>query len=83
MCWEINIDDYTVLLSNNCHYCHGKLNETSVGLDRKDNSKGYTLDNVVPCCAACNTTRSDNYTYEEMVYLSEFIRIIKDKREVE
>lgn len=24
------------------------------GLDRKDSSKGYTLDNVVPCCGTCN-----------------------------
>ena len=27
------------------------------GLDRVDNSKGYTLDNVVPCCAACNRAK--------------------------
>jgi len=24
------------------------------GIDRVDNTKGYTIDNVVPCCALCN-----------------------------
>lgn len=27
------------------------------GLDRVDNSKGYTIDNVVPCCATCNRAK--------------------------
>lgn len=27
------------------------------GLDRVDNSKGYELDNVVPCCKHCNTMK--------------------------
>ncbi len=26
----------------------------SSGIDRVDNSKGYELDNVVPCCSMCN-----------------------------
>jgi hypothetical protein len=27
---------------------------TRNGIDRKDNSKGYTIDNVVSCCFICN-----------------------------
>jgi len=27
------------------------------GLDRLDNTKGYTLDNVVPCCKYCNRAK--------------------------
>jgi hypothetical protein len=29
------------------------------GLDRIDSDKGYTLDNVVPCCRNCNRAKSD------------------------
>tara|TARA_R110000822_G_scaffold63045_1_gene155137 strand:+ start:76 stop:567 length:492 start_codon:yes stop_codon:yes gene_type:complete len=35
-----------------CHYCGCEIEVT--GLDRKDNDKGYTPDNVVPCCRGCN-----------------------------
>ena len=27
------------------------------GIDRRDNSKGYTPENCVPCCAVCNTAK--------------------------
>lgn len=29
------------------------------GLDRVDNNKGYTIDNVVPCCKQCNRAKRD------------------------
>jgi len=29
------------------------------GLDRKDNSKGYVISNVVTCCKRCNTAKND------------------------
>ena len=34
------------------------------GIDRVDSSKGYTLDNCVPCCSICNTMKL-NYTLQE------------------
>lgn len=30
------------------------------GLDRLDSSKGYTLDNIVPCCKKCNEAKMDS-----------------------
>ncbi len=35
-----------------CYYCGDTLK--SVGFDRIDNSKGYSLGNIVPCCTLCN-----------------------------
>jgi len=63
-----------------CHYCFDDLNPTGTGLDRKDNDKGYLIDNVVSCCCTCNRMRSDKFSYEEMLVLSVTIRAIKEKR---
>lgn len=43
------------------------------GIDRVDSSKGYTLENSVPCCKYCNTakntmTESDFYNWIKRVY---------------
>jgi len=54
-----------VLISGECHYCgrppsqvfHNKATgETAVynGVDRANDGKGYTPDNVVSCCKECN-----------------------------
>jgi len=47
-----------------CHYCGCDIEVT--GLDRKDNSKGYTLDNVVSCCWGCNTKKGTK-PYEDFL----------------
>jgi hypothetical protein len=60
-----------------CVYC-GKTEK--VGLDRIDNSIGHLKDNCVPCCIRCNTTRNDNYSFEEMKILGETIKLIDQKR---
>lgn len=63
--FNLSKEDFRELTSQNCHYC-GKspAQEFSVpncngryiynGLDRSDNSKSYTYDNVLPCCKHCN-----------------------------
>jgi hypothetical protein len=78
--WNISKELYFELISSTCHYCNHSLDDTGVGLDRKDNSKGYVEGNVVPCCGACNTGRSDNFTYEEMLILGKTIKEIKEAR---
>lgn len=51
-----------------CFYCKASIvNETGCGLDRLDNARGYTLDNVVPCCGSCNKIRNRLLTHEEMI----------------
>jgi hypothetical protein len=67
---EFNITkkDYFTLISYPCHYCQKSLlDETGGGLDRIDNDKGYTLDNVLSCCGTCNKIRGDSLTVEETV----------------
>lgn len=68
--WMLTKEQYAALLAENkCHYCRGVLPETAYGLDRKDSTKGYTLDNVVPCCKNCNSMKNHLVSYEEMKLL--------------
>ena len=63
--WTITIEQLSDLRNNPCYYCGGGLPTTGHGLDRKDNSRGYEIDNVLPCCFDCNYHRGDSWTVEE------------------
>jgi hypothetical protein len=62
-----------------CHYCsvaarqqHNRNDHPNRqpylfnGLDRIDNSVGYTITNVIPCCTICNMLRG-SLTYHEFI----------------
>lgn len=68
---------YDKISNGKCFYCG---DTKRLGLDRIDNTKGHTKDNVVVCCYECNIARADNFTLEEMLTLGNAIRIIKNKR---
>ena len=68
--WKLSRAQVRGLTKENCHYCNtepaqivsGKrVNGSYVynGIDRVDNTKGYTPENVVPCCKACNYAKRD------------------------
>lgn len=65
--WDIEFKDYLDLRARKCYYCNENLNETGIGLDRIDNSLGYSLKNVLPCCRNCNLVRHTILTVEETV----------------
>jgi hypothetical protein len=44
------------------------------GLDRIDSSKGYTRDNVEPCCVICNTMK---WTLSKKDFLKHIALILK------
>lgn len=50
--FELSFDYFLSLITSGCYYC-GAI-ENFVGVDRLDNTRGYTPDNVVPCCFPCN-----------------------------
>ena len=66
--WELNFEDTSGLLLQDCYYC-GKPSQEEVkihGLDRVDNDRGYFMDNVVTCCEECNTAKHTQ-TYEDFI----------------
>jgi len=52
---EINYETFKEIVTQPCYYC-GK--QPINGIDRLDSSKGYGLDNCVPCCSLCNQIKS-------------------------
>lgn len=66
-----------------CHYCDSEIEwypymPQEVGgrynLDRKDNSQGYSKENCVVCCARCNLSRANRFSYEEWLAIGKLIR---------
>jgi len=48
--WSLTDEQANALFSEPCMYCGGP----GGGIDRMDNTRGYTLDNCQPCCKTCN-----------------------------
>lgn len=76
--WECDLTTEFVekALDSDCFYCGDK----PTGLDRILNTKGHTMDNCVPCCYECNTTKMDNFSTPEMALLGKTIKNIKMSR---
>lgn len=72
--FDFSEQEFRHMISESCSYCGkpptqkfwklGRENSNHRefvynGLDRIDSSKGYTEENVVPCCKTCNELKSD------------------------
>lgn len=78
---SITAEEYVSIISiAKCHYCDGSLAPTGYGLDRKDNSIGYVVSNVVPCCRYCNMVKSDKLSYEEMLEVGSLFKMQRARR---
>lgn len=76
-------NEYYSILDTSCHYCKNDIsNDTGCGLDRIDNSIGYQLGNVLPCCSACNIGRNNNFTVEEWKIMIEALLVWRKKRDL-
>lgn len=75
--WAISKKKFREITSQNCDYCgtepsnrsnYGGKSHTYIynGIDRKDNSRGYTPRNCVPCCGPCNQIKTSLLTHAEM-----------------
>lgn len=65
--WDISFIDYSLIIAQTCHYCDCSLEKYGgSSLDRIDNSLGYTVANVLPCCGTCNNIRNNFLSVKEM-----------------
>lgn len=55
--FELSKEDFDGISEKECHYCKRQC-EAGSGIDRVDNGRGYTIDNVIPCCSECNAMRT-------------------------
>ena len=75
---DFSFDDFLYFLSTNkCVYCDSNIN---LGLDRIDNNKGHSKDNVLVCCLRCNTLRSNKFTVNEMKQIGQVLKKIDRDR---
>lgn len=64
--WTISLEEFEALLDTPCTYCGADVRqETGSSLDRKDNERGYEIDNVNTCCKSCNRRRSKSMGADE------------------
>jgi len=67
-----------------CHYCKRTLEEINcdikekrcknrLSIDRKNNNKGYVLNNIVLACYRCNTIKGEYFTEQEMLRIGKTI----------
>jgi len=52
--FELTIEQFTSIIAKECFYCNHHVKDEANGIDRVDNTKGYVVDNCVPCCEMCN-----------------------------
>jgi hypothetical protein len=60
--WALSKEAFMTYWQKPCDYCGDPIE--TVGIDRIDNSAGYTADNTIPCCYICNRAK-DTMTRED------------------
>ncbi len=81
--FELTHEQALTLMKGNCHYCGEKpsIRKTKQfpiaieinGIDRTDSSKGYTLDNCVPCCSTCNYMKLEMSAVEFITHIKKIL----------
>lgn len=67
--FSLTFEQFVEISNYPCFYCEdalcGRGSFQGAHLDRIDNTKGYTIDNILSCGAICNRIRMDNLSHQE------------------
>lgn len=85
---DITFDEWKKIGVKDCFYCGSKPSNVRYskhnsgdyvynGIDRIDNTLGYTLENSVPCCFTCNHSKSDMTLDQFLTWLN---RVFKRRK---
>lgn len=87
-CFELSKEQFKDHTESLCYYCgappKSKVTNSSKsvyyynGVDRKDNTLGYTPENTVPCCAVCNRGKRDMGYKEFTQWIENLILFTKE-----
>jgi hypothetical protein len=89
--FDLSKDEFKKLVNSDCAYCGSKpslfYKKTGAngpalvnGIDRVDNTKGYTVENSIPCCHSCNMMKRDKTTNDFLEHIARIAKhSIKDK----
>lgn len=81
--WNLSKEHARFLFSQPCYYCGCQPSQVRKpkpplwgafefnGIDRLDNSKGYTADNSVPCCKFCNYAKRERSVAEFLSWIKQ------------
>lgn len=84
--YSITAADYITVAKKACHYCgappiikgahmtrHAEIPIPVNGIDRVDNTLGYTIENIVPCCSICNSMKSTLSSEHFLTHIKQII----------
>jgi hypothetical protein len=73
--FELTENDCLPYYNTKCYYCGGDIK--GIGIDRVDNKRGYTFDNIVPCCSNCNFMKHALSKDEFLQHIKNIIKHLK------
>lgn len=91
--YTLTEEQFEEITKKKCHYCGTKPRQiydtisnsgkyVHNGIDRIDNLKGYTIDNVVPCCKFCNAAKNIRTLPEFKDWVKRIYNHMYNKKEV-
>jgi len=67
--WSLTDEEAFEMITSNCHYCNGKIDNISNSIDRKYADCYYTKENCVSCCQTCNFMKNTIGYYEFLMII--------------
>lgn len=74
--FELNFEEFKIIVTTPCYYCNSIKEDEANGIDRLNNDIGYTKENCVPSCWKCNRMK---HFYNPEFFLEKCKIITKEK----